>query len=257
MMEIVNYILSNTSTFLFVIIRVSAILMTAPIFGAINVPMQVKMGLSFLVALLLTPLTPFVPMPSDMMTLAVCVGQEILIGSAMGLCIRFIFTGIEFAGQIASFQMGISMASAYDPVNSSQVTILGKMLSILTLLIFLSVNGHLMILMALKKSFEVIPPYGLTLSSGLMENIVVFSKEVFILAFKFSAPVMAILLFINIALGIMARVVPQLNMFVIGFALTIMAGFVMLALSLPVFETAVLSVFDRMWQGVFSLIKVM
>lgn len=256
-MEIINYILSNSSTFLFVLVRVSSILFAAPIFGAMNVPMRVKMGLALMIALLLTPLTPFVPIPGTMVGLAVSVGAEILIGSAIGLCIRFILSGIEFAGQIASFQMGISMASAYDPINSSQVTILGKMLSILTLLIFLSVNGHLMIIMALKKSFDVIPPYGLTLSGPFLENMIIFSKEIFILAFKFAAPVMAILVFINVALGIMARTVPQLNMFVIGFAVTITVGFVMLALSLPVFETALLKVFDSMWQGVDALIKVM
>ncbi|MDP2690337.1 MAG: flagellar biosynthetic protein FliR, partial [Deltaproteobacteria bacterium] len=182
---------------------------------------------------------------------------EVLIGVSIGLAIRFVFVGIEFAGQLASFQMGIGMATAYDPIHGAQVTILGRMMSILSLLIFLSVNGHLMVIMALKKSFDVIPPYGFTLSPGLMESIVVFSKEIFLLAVKLAAPVIAILFFVNLAMGIMARSVPQLNMFVIGFAVTILAGFLVLALSLPVLETTVLAVFERMWEGVFSMIRVM
>lgn len=256
-MEIIRFIIGNASTFLFVFVRTGAVIMTAPIFGALNVPMQVKAGLSFVIALILTQITAYVPLPQGFVSLVLSLLGEMLIGAAIGLCVRFIFTGIEFAGQVASFQMGIGMASAYDPINSAQVTVFGKMMSILTLLIFLSVNGHLMVLMALSRSFEVIPPYGFHLSSSLIEGMVNFSKEIFLLAIKFSAPVMAILIFVNIGLGIMARTVPQLNMFVVGFAITIMVGFVVMALSLPVFETAVIGMFDRMWNGVFELIRVM
>lgn len=215
------------------------------------------MGLTALIALILTPITAYVPMPETITAMALSLGGEALIGVSIGLCMRFVFTGIEYAGQVASFQMGIGMASAYDPLNSAQVTVLAKLMSIFTLLLFLSVNGHLMVLMALKKSFDIIPPYGFHFSGALMENIIVFSKEIFILAVKFSAPVIAILIFINVALGIMARTVPQLNMFVVGFAITIFAGFVMIALSMPVFEVATKAVFDRMWNGVYSLLKVM
>lgn len=256
-MELINFLLSNSSTFLFVLVRTTSILFAAPVFGALNVPMQIKMGLTLMIALILTPLTPYVPVPGSVISLILSLAGEVLIGAVIGLCIRFVFTGIEFAGQVASFQMGIGMASAYDPINSAQVTVLGKMMSVLTLLIFLSVNGHLMIIMAIKKSFDVIPPYGFHLSANLMEEMLVLSKELFVLAVKFSAPVMAVLLFVNIALGIMARTVPQINMFAIGFAITIGVGFIMLSLSMPVFGSTLLKVFDQMWENVFSLIRVM
>lgn len=256
-MEFANYIAANYSTFLFVMVRTGSILLAAPIFGALNVPMQVKLGLTLMVALLLTPLTPQVPMPATLVGLTVAMAGEVLIGAAIGLAIRFVLAGIEFAGQVAGFQMGIGMATAYDPINSSQVTVLGKFLSILTLLIFLSVNGHLMVLMVLQKSFDSIPPFSFTLSAGLMESFVAFSREIFVLAFKFSAPVVAMLIFVNVSLGIMARTVPQINMFVIGFALTIISGFLVISMSLPVFGTAVQAVFDRMWTGVFNLMRAM
>lgn len=256
-MELAQFFVKNSSTFLFVLLRTGAILFAAPIFGAFNVPMRIKFGLTFLLAFILTPLTPIVPMPATLVELALGVGAEVLTGSAIGLVIRFFFTGIEFAGQLASFQMGIGMSSAYDPLNSAQVTILGRLLSILSLLIFLSVNGHLMVIMALKKTFEVIPPYGLSFGGGFMESLLVFSKEIFILAVKFAAPIIAILLFVNLAMGIMSRSVPQLNMFVMGFAITILAGFVVLSLSLPVFESSLIKVFDDMWEGIFSLMRVM
>jgi flagellar biosynthetic protein FliR len=153
--------------------------------------------------------------------------------------------------------MGIGMSSAYDPINSARVTILGRFLSILSLLIFLSVNGHLMVILALKKTFDVIPPYGASFGGGFMESLLVFSKQIFILAVKFAAPIIAILLFVNLAMGIMSRSVPQLNMFVIGFAITIFAGFVVLALALPAFSSSLVRVFDDMWEAVFSIMRVM
>jgi flagellar biosynthetic protein FliR len=256
-MDITHYMLANYSTFIFVLARTGSIMMTAPIFGAFNIPMQVKLGLTLLLSLLLTPLAPAVAAPQTLTGIVLSLASEVMIGAAIGLAIKFVFTGIEYAGQVASFQMGIGMASAYDPINSAQVTVLGKLLSILTLLIFLTVNGHLMVIMALKKSFDVIPPYGFTLSGTLMDSLIVFSREIFILGLKFAAPVVAILIFVNVAMGIMARTVPQLNMFAIGFAVTISVGFVMILISLPVFEDAAIRVFERMWQGVDNLLRVM
>jgi len=149
--------------------------------------MRVKLGLSVLIAFIITPLAGYVPLPQTLVMLVMGLAGELLIGITIGMSIHFVFTGIEFAGQIASFQMGLGMASAYDPLNSSQTAILGEMMSFLTLLIFLSVNGHLMIIMVLRKSFEVIPPYGFRLSGAFMENFILFSREIFILAVKFSA----------------------------------------------------------------------
>lgn len=256
-MELVDFLIASSPVFLFVLVRTGSILLTAPVFGAFMVPMQVKMGIIIMIALILTPLTAAVELPQTLTALVLSLAGEALIGITIGLVIRFIFTGIEFAGQIASFQMGIGMASAYDPMNSAQVTVLGRMMSILTLLIFLSVDGHVMVVMALKRCFEVIPPYGLIFSGELVEGIVLFSREIFILAIKFSAPVVAILLFANISLGIIARTVPQINMFVIGFSVTILAGFVMIAMSFDVFDPMVRTAFDDMWIGVGNLITVM
>ncbi|MBI5237477.1 MAG: flagellar biosynthetic protein FliR [Deltaproteobacteria bacterium] len=247
----------NYPAFLFVLVRTGSIIMAAPIFGAFSVPMRIKAGLSLVLAVLLTPLVPKAPVPVDLVSIAIAVGNEALIGAAIGLAARFIFTGIEYAGQIASFQIGIGMASTFDPIHGAQVTVIGRLMGILAILVFLSVNGHLMVIMAIRKSFDVIPPYGFNFSAGLMEDLVLFSKETFLLAVKFSAPVVAVMVFVNIALGIMARTVPQLNMFAIGFAATIAVGFIMLAFSMPVIAPAAAAAFDRMWAAIFGMMGVM
>lgn len=245
------------STFLFVLIRTGSILMVAPIFGALMIPGRVKMGLVFAIAILLTPVIGYAPMPASMVSLAISVAGEILIGAAIGLVVRFVFIGVEFSGQLISFEMGLSMAKMYDPINAAQVTVIGRFMSILMLLIFLAVNGHLMVIMALKKSFDVIPPYGFHLNDALAESILLYSKEIFVIGVKFAAPVTAVLIFIKVALGLLAKTVPQLNMFVIGFAITILVGLLMLAFSLPVYEAAIVAAIDEMWGGVFAIMKVM
>lgn len=254
-MELVDFILSRAPAFLFVFMRVGSILVAAPVFGANMVPIQLKMALAVMVTLVMLPLAGPVAVPTGLVHLALGLAGEVLIGAAIGLAIRFIFTGIEYSAQLASFQMGIGMATAYDPMNGAQITVLGRFVSILVLLIFLSVNGHLLLLMAMKKCFEVIPPYGFTLSGDFIENFVIFSKQIFFLAAKFAAPVVAILIFTNVVLGVIGKTVPQINMFVIGFAITITVGFAVLALSLPVFTSETEAVFDRMWEGVDLLIE--
>ncbi len=256
-MDLAAIFTKDYPSFLFVLVRTGSIIMAAPVFGAFSVPMRLKAALSLMLALLLTPLVPKAPLPADLMSMAIGVGGEALVGAAMGLAARFIFTGIEYAGQIASFQIGIGMASTFDPIHGAQVTVIGRLMGILAILVFLSVNGHLMVIMAIRKSFDVIPPYGFNLSAGLMEHLVLFSKETFLLAVKFSAPVVAALVFVNIALGIMARTVPQLNMFAIGFAVTIAVGFIMFAFSMPVIAPAASVAFDRMWEAIFGMMGAM
>ncbi|HHL39408.1 MAG TPA: flagellar biosynthetic protein FliR [Deltaproteobacteria bacterium] len=257
MNELVNRLIAEMPTFLFVLVRTGAVLMAAPVFGSVSAPLQLKMGLALVITLILVPFMGYVPMPATLPELAVSVTGEILVGAALGLVVRFVFTGVEFAGQIAGFQMGLGMANVFDPNTSAQVTVLGRLMSLFTLLVFLSINGHLMIIMALEKSFELIPPYGLALTTDFFEGVIHYSRDIFILGVKFAAPVMATLIFSNLALGILARTVPQLNMFVIGFSVTIMAGFFVLGLSLPYMEAKISGVFDELWHRLSYLMKVM
>lgn len=256
-MEIADYITANMPTFLFVLIRTASILMMAPIFGALLVPARVKITLIFLIAMLLTPIIDSVPMPPSMLALALAITGELLIGMALGLVIRFVFVGVEMAGQVASFQMGLSMAKMYDPINAAQVTVMGRLMNIYMLLVFLAVNGHLMILMVLKKSFDKIPPYGFHLNDVFAETMLRHSREIFVLGVKFAAPVIAVLLFVNFAIGLLAKLVPQLNMFVIGFAITIPTGLLMVAFSMPVYKTVILKILDGMWGDVFAMLGMM
>ncbi len=256
-MELVEYITNNASTFLFVLIRTGSMLMLAPVFGTPNVPLRIKTGLAIVLSLVLMSIVPPVEMPRDLIGLCLGIAGELLIGFTIGLTVRFVFAGFEFAGQVSGFQMGLGMANVYDPINSVQITVLGRLMSILSLLIFLSINGHLLVIAALKKSFETVPPYGTHLTGTLMQHILHISGNVFVTGVKIAAPVMATLLFLNTSLGIMARTVPQLNMFVIGFAVATIVGFLVMAMSMPFFQGAMVRLMHDMWWRVFRLLEVM
>jgi flagellar biosynthetic protein FliR len=256
-MNPLEYMLQNTPTFLFTLVRTSSILMVAPVFGAINVPGRVKMGLVLILTMLLVPLITPVPMPGNMVALTLSIISEILVGAAIGLVIKFIFTGIEFAGQFASFEMGLSMASVYDPISAAQVTVIGRLMSILTVLLFLSFDGHLMMIIALEKSFELVPPYSFSFSAPFAETLLRFSGDIFMVGAKLAAPIIAVLTLINIGNGLLAKVVPQLNVFVVGFALMIIVGFLMLTLMLPFFVEAIIGLLEGMWNNVYAILRVM
>jgi flagellar biosynthetic protein FliR len=256
-MDFIDHIVNNAPTFLFIFSRTGAIIMLAPVFGTPMVPLRVKTGLTLLLSFVLFPIIPPVALPQNFIDLVIGLGAEIFIGATIGLVTRFVFASFEFAGQVVGFQMGLGMANVYDPINSVQITVLGKLMSILSMLVFLSINGHIMVIVALKKSFEVIPPYGFQFSGTLMSQILYMSREVFIVGAKVAAPVMGTLLLVNIGLGVGARAVPQLNMFVIGFAIAILVGFMIIGASISHYQAAMSSAFQDMWWRIFKMMEVM
>jgi len=256
-MEYIQHIVANSPTFLFVFVRTGSIVLLAPVFGTPTVPLRVKLGLIILLSVVLFPMVTPVAMPQTMIELTLGLGAEIAIGAVIGLVSRFVFASFEFAGQVVGFQMGLGMANVYDPINSAQITVLGKFMSIISMLVFLSINGHIMVIAALKKSFVVIPPYGFNFTGTLMEQILLMSRDVFITGTKIAAPVMGTILLVNIGLGVGARAVPQLNMFVVGFAIAIMIGFMVIGLSMEFYQAEMSRVFEDMWMKIFQMLEVM
>jgi len=256
-MEFIELILKNAPAFIFVLVRTGSILLLFPFYRVVFIPMRVKAALVGIVAVALTPMVGAVALPAGVVPLALGLARELLIGFTIGLVTNFIFSGVEFAGHIMGYQMGLAMANVYDPASASQVSILGRLMGLLAMLIFLSANGHLLIIMTIKKSFDLIPPYGFHLSEGLATGVLGVSREIFVLGLRLSAPVMAVVFFLNLTLGILSKAVPQLNMFVVGFAVIIAAGFVVMLLTMPVMEGAMERALEGMWRDVYGLLRVM
>ena len=229
---------------IFPLVRILAMISTSPVLGNQQVPKRVKIGLSVLLALIVAPTIaemPSIPVGSPQGLLIII--QQIIIGVAMGFTLRLIFTTVEMAGELAGLQMGLGFASFYDPVNSAYSPIVARWLGMIAILAFLAADWHLYMLSALAQSFVTLPIGG-SMSDNGFYSVAGWGASIFAFGLQIAMPIVAALLFTNIALGILTRTAPQLNLFAVGFPITLTIGFVVLILSLPYF----IPLFDRLVQ---------
>ena len=236
-----EYWLDQFHIFLLVLLRVSALLMVAPIFGHRTWLARAKVGLAFTVSIILFPIVADQPLdvPVGILPYALMMIREVLMGVVMGFVVLLLFVGIQFAGQVAGLQMGFGIVNVIDPQSSNQLSIMGQFLNILAILLLLSLNGHHTILTGLVTSFETIPLGGVVLKAGLMQKMIAITAEVFIIGVKIAAPVMTALFLVTAAMGVLARTVPQMNVFMVGFPVQISVGLGAFLVCMPLFAMLV------------------
>lgn len=224
------------AAFIFPLARILALVASAPVIGNKQVPIRVKVGFAMLVTFLIAPTLSIPPdiEASSGPGLFILL-QQILVGLAMGFAMRLVFTAIDMAGDIMGMQMGLGFASFYDPLNFTNTQVIAQFLGMLAALAFLSMNGHLYMLSTLAESFQAFPISTNIPSAHAMQTLALWGGSIFAHALRLSLPLIAALLITNLALGILTRSAPQLNIFAIGFPITLVVGFATLMLSLPYF----------------------
>jgi flagellar biosynthetic protein FliR len=218
----------------FPLTRILALIASAPVTGNQQFPLTAKIGLAVLLTILVAPTLPTPPViaPGSAYGVLLLV-REILLGVGMGLAMRVVFAAVQMAGDIIGLQMGLGFAQFYDPQSSAQVPVIGQFLGLLATLAFLSINGHLLLIATLVESFRTVPPDAtLALAAGAMA-LVQWGSMIIQAAVQLSLPLIAALLITNAALAVLTRASPQLNIFAIGFPLTLGVGFIALLLALP------------------------
>jgi flagellar biosynthesis protein FliR len=231
--------------FFFPLARVLAFLATAPIFNNIGLPVRIRLVAGLALTLGILPLLqapPAVEISSG--TGLWIIAREMTIGVAMGLAMRIVFSALIMAGEQIGFQMGLGFAVFFDPQSSAQTPVIAQYFSLLTTLMFISINGHLMLVATLAQSFQAIPISATALSPNSWLNLVLFGSKIFSAGLLFALPVTIALLITNLALGVLAKAAPQLNLFAIGFPITLTAGFVVISLSLSYFAPPMLRLFE-------------
>lgn len=222
--------------FIWPLTRILGLLMVTPVFGHRSVPARVKIGLGVFITLIVSPALP--PMPDvglgSWHGLFILV-QQFLIGLAIGFIIRIAFAAVETAGEIVGLQMGLGFASFFDPQSAGQTLVLARFFNMLALLVFMAVNAHLLMLGVLVESFQILPVSTQPLASNGFFNVAAYGSTVFAVGLQLALPLIAILLMTNLALGILTRSAPQLNIFAIGFPITLGVGLITLDLTLPYF----------------------
>ncbi len=251
-----EYWLNQFHVFLLILLRVSALLVVTPLFGHRNYLARAKIGLGFVISVVVFPLVDAdtLQIPDGFFPYAIMIVREILMGLVLGFSVLLFFIAVQFAGQLIGFQMGFGIVSVVDPQSSEQVSIIGQFMSILAILIVLTVDGHLLILRGLIASFEVVPLGGVQFPEVIITKLIDLSSDIFVIAVKMSAPVMISLLMISVAMGVLARTVPQMNVFLVGFPVQITVGMLVLVSSLPLFLIVMNKSLDNLERNLFALI---
>ena len=237
--------------------RVAPILFMMPILNSTVLPNPLKVSLVLAVSLLLLPLVRVDVrfFPSDPYNFGFFMIAELMVGFILGLSVKLIFAGVQLAGEFVGYQMGLAMANILDPQSGSDTTLIAQFYYLLGLLIFLSIDGHHWFIRALFQSFSVLSPGEFHFKMGLYHHFLDLSGKMFIIAIKMVAPVMAVLIFTQIGLGMIAKMVPQMNVLMTSFPLTICLGFIFLGLSIEMLFPYLKALFEESSRGlVYTLL---
>ncbi|MEJ7688380.1 MAG: flagellar biosynthetic protein FliR [Variovorax sp.] len=223
-----------TVAFLWPFVRMLALISTAPIFGESAVPRQVKVALAAMLAVVLAPtIGPMPPVPVVSAGGLWILVQQVLIGGAMGFTMRMVFAAVMAAGEYIGLQMGLSFASFFDPMSGGATTVVARLLNMLAMLIFLALDGHLLLVAALSESFQTLPIADAPLAAQGWMFLVGGASRIFATGLMLALPLVTALLTLNLAMGILNRASPQSSIFAVGFPLTLLAGIAMMHLLMP------------------------
>jgi flagellar biosynthetic protein FliR len=222
------------NTFLWPFARLLALIGVAPLLGESATPPMTKVGLAAILAVAIAPSLPPMPAvaPASYEGLLI-LAQQVFIGIAMGFCMRICFAAVQTAGDFVGLQMGLSLATIFDPTTQANTEVLARLFNILAMLVFLSVNGHLLMLGMLVKTFTVLPIGTPVLNAEGWAAVAQLGSQIFSVGLLLALPLIAALLIIQLAMGILNRAAPQLSVFAVGFPITLMSGVVLLAVALP------------------------
>ena len=240
-MDILNLNYAEFERFLFVLFRVGAMIIFVPILGSRQIPGTVKIGLMLFLSIAIFPLVQDrpIPEPKGLFDLSKFLMVDLTIGLGIAYISRLIFAAVQVAGTVVDFQMGFGVVNVIDPQTDTQVSVTAQLQNILAIFIFLAIDAHHYIFQAIVDSFFVINPFEINFASVTPEYVLHLFSATFTTAVKISAPIMAILFFLSVGLGLVARTVPQMNVFIVGFPLQIGIGLLMVGLSISFFSILV------------------
>lgn len=226
--------------------RILGLVGAAPIFNSKATPMRVRLGVGVLLTLAIVPGIPAVPQisPGSWQGLLIF-AQQILIGLCMGLVMRIVMSAVDIAGEIIGMQMGLSFATFFDPDTQAQTAVIGEFLGLLATLLFLAINGHLLIIHVLARSFELAPIGFAHFSGKVWLGLLQVAGLTFASGLLLAMPIIATMLITNIALGVLTRTAPQLNIFAVGFPVTSTVGLIVIMVSLQAMAPAIEYIFNQ------------
>ena len=257
-MDFFDLLQNHAAVFFLLLTRVSGIFIVAPFFGSINIPQYIRIGTALAMSVVLFPVVDqlaVVQAPATILGYALAVLAELFVAWLIGFVAYISFSAIHMAGKIMDMQVGFSIVNVMDPTSGQQIPLIGSFLYNLGLIIFLVTNGHHMIIAALFESFRAVPMLGMTANPDLTMLIANFTAGIFSTGMKIAMPVTFAILLTNVALGVLARTMPQLNIFVVGIPMQIVVGLFVLSILVPFYILFLDVLFNEMYGNVSMALR--
>jgi flagellar biosynthetic protein FliR len=228
-------------------LRVLALFGALPVIGQAGVPMRVRIGLAFLVAFCAqASIPPIAPIALDSSAALLAVVQQVLVGVSLGFAVRIVFAAVEFAGEVIGLQMGMNFATFFNPMSGGEETAVSRFYGVSIAWLFIVSGGHLLVIAAVVQSFSAFPVAGDSFAFLRALEPQRWGAEIFRLGLWIALPLVAMLLFTNLVLGVISRVAQQMNIFAIGFPITLGVGLAGVLATLPMMETPFTMALERM-----------
>jgi len=249
---------NHAGLFLLVLTRVSGIFLLAPFFGSLNIPVYIRAGTAFAIAMVLFPVIdqqgiPQIPQSVVGYMLAVIV--ELIVGWLIGFVAYITFAAIHMAGKLLDMQVGFAVVNVVDPTSGQQIPLLGSFLYNLGIIIFLVTNGHHMVISGLFESFQMIPVLGAIFDLSISDLMVDMTGGIFVTGMKIALPVLFAILLTDVGLGVLARTMPQMNIFVVGIPAKIVIGLFVLSIALPFYILFLDVMFNEMYGNISAALR--
>lgn len=242
--------------FLWPLFRVGGLLATIPLLGDAAIPRRIKTAFAVAIAVVIAPTLPAMPVVAPYSWEGILIGfKQILIGMAMGVVVRITFAVVQTAGEFIGLQMGLSFASFFDPASGANTAVLSRFMNNMALLLLLSLNGHLVVLFGLARSFDILPVSNAPLNINGWGVLFEWSSQIMSSGMLLALPMIIILLTINLALGILNRTAQQLSVFAVGFPVTLLTGLILLMVVLPQAAPFLSRLFDQTYYTMSRLIQ--
>ena len=254
-MDILGFGLTQIATFLLVLARVGGIFTSAPIFGNVHVVPWVRISIALALAFVFLPMAHYNASQLDFMVFALAVFKEALVGLVMGFIAAMMFAAVQMAGAYVDLSVGFGFASVVDPMVKEQNAVIGQLQNFLATLLFLIMNGHHLMIRGLADSFAVLPLGQMTFTPAAAGGMMQIFVTIFLAALKLAAPIVGAVFLTDVALGILARTMPQLNVFVIGFPAKIAVAMITIVAVMPMAFGVMTGMFSGLHRDIIAFIR--
>ena len=258
-MDFFEILQNHAAVFLLVLVRISGIFIMAPFLGSINIPQYVRVGTALVISIVMFPSVDAIsgtqPVPPTVIGYAALVLKELFVGWLIGFVAYLSFATIHMAGKVMDMQVGFSIVNVMDPSSGQQIPLIGSFLYNLSVIVFLVTNGHHVLLTALIRSFQSVPLQSMSADPSIAELITRFTVGIFTTGMQIALPVSFAILLTNVGLGILARTMPQLNIFVVGVPLQIVVGLFMLSIVVPFYVLFLDVLFNEVYGNISLVLR--